>query len=463
MLQTVSSPQQTFIGARGPEGLERYFAIAKRRPFYFLIPFVICLALGSLLVAIQRPIYQAQGKILVETQDIPATLVQPTITDTANQRIQVIQQRITTRDNLLQIVQKYKLFSDQRQWMSASQLLDLMKARTELKLVDLTLPTQQNSLTIAFTLSFEYENPELAARVANEFLTLVLAEDVRNRTNRAAETTKFVEQEVKRQQELVNAIEAKITETMLKPQDPQDPQDSLEESDEQLKEQREELTKLKFALVQVSAVHSSAHPDVIALKKKIAALEKLTEQESGKPKQKSGKSKAVVQSDSGLDALKQRLRAADTNLEEANRKLTAARLGESLERNQQSERLQVLEQPVVPQSPIKPNRPKLLAIALAVSLMAGFGTVMAAESLDKSIHSRQELANVVDSRLIVTIPYIATTTERLRRRRQIALLIGVLALFALAAIVFTWYHGLSFDLSRWVQQSWIDQLTRLSK
>src|SRR6516164_7992686 len=155
MLQSISSPQQTFIGARGPEGLERYFAIAKRRPFYFLVPFVICLGLGSLLVAIQRPIYQAQGKILVETQDIPATLVQPTITDTANQRIQVIQQRITTRDNLLQIVQKYNLFSDQRRWMSGSQLLDLMKARTELKLVDLTLPTQQNNLTIAFTLSFE--------------------------------------------------------------------------------------------------------------------------------------------------------------------------------------------------------------------------------------------------------------------------------------------------------------------
>ena len=461
MLQSISSPQQTFIGARGPEGLERYFAIAQRRPFYFLIPFVICLALGSLLVAIQRPIYQAQGKILVETQDIPATLVQPTITDTANQRIQVIQQRITTRDNLLQIVQKYNLFSDQRQWMSGSQLLDLMKARTELKLVDLTLPTQQNNLTIAFTLSFEYENPELAARVANEFLTLVLAEDVRNRTNRAAETTKFVEQEVKRQQELVSSIEAKIAETMLKPRDPLDPL----EVPEQLKAQREQLAKLKFELVQVSAVHSSAHPEVIALKKKIAALEKITEQESGKPKavQESGKPQAVVQSDSGLEALKQRLTAAETNLEEVNRKLTAARLGESLERNQQSERLQVLEQPVVPQSPIKPNRPKLLAIALAVSLMAGLGTVMAAESLDKSIHSGQELANVVDSRLIVTVPYIATTTERLRRRRKIASLLGVLALFALAATAFSLYHGLSFDLSPWVPRSWIDQLTRLSK
>ena len=61
-----------------------------------------------------------------------------------------------------------------------------MKERTQLKLVDLTLPTQQSNLTIAFTLSFDYENPEIATRVANEFLTLILNEDARNHTNRAA-------------------------------------------------------------------------------------------------------------------------------------------------------------------------------------------------------------------------------------------------------------------------------------
>ena len=104
--------------------------------------------------------------------------------------------------------------------MSSSQLLDLMRERTKLKLVDLDLPTQQNNLTIAFTLSFDYENAEIAAQVANELLTLVLNEDARNRTNRAAETTKFLEQETKRLQGVVASIEAKITEVTLKALDP---------------------------------------------------------------------------------------------------------------------------------------------------------------------------------------------------------------------------------------------------
>ena len=60
----------------------------------------------------------------------------------------------------------------------------------------------------------------------------------------------------------------------------------------------------------------------------------------------------------------------DKNLEEANRKLMAARLGESLERDQQSERLQVIEQPPLPQKPIKPNRLKLFV--LAFFLATGF-------------------------------------------------------------------------------------------
>jgi phosphoglycerol transferase MdoB-like AlkP superfamily enzyme len=102
-------------------------------------------------------------------------------------------------------------------------------------------------------------------------------------------------------------------------------------------------------------------------------------------------------------------------------------------------------------------------MVFALSLMAGFGTVMAAESFDKSIHNSRELANVVDSRLIVAIPYIVTTKERLRRKYRLALLFGVFAVFVLAAILFALYHGLSFDLSRWVDRSWIEKLTHLSK
>ena len=53
----------------------------------------------------------------------------------------------------------------------------------------------------------------------------------------------------------------------------------------------------------------------------------------------------------------QKFAASGAALEDANRKLAAARLGENLERNQQSERLQVIEQRgFVPQRPIRTDR-----------------------------------------------------------------------------------------------------------
>lgn len=444
MLQYASpSPQQAFAEQPQHGGFEHYFAIAKRRLLYLFVPFVVILVLGSLVVAIQRPLYQAAGKVLVETQDIPADLVRPTITDSANQRIQVIQQRIMTRDNLLEIVKKFGLFPSQQRWMSSSQLLDLMRERTKLKLVDLDLPTQQSNLTIAFTLSFDYENAEIAAQVANELLTLVLNEDASNRTNRAAETTKFLEQETKRLQGVVASIEAKITEVTLNALDP----------DKDVSPRREELAKEKLELVRKSSLYSAGHPEVKALKKRIAALEAVISQEPEK-------SQASSQ---GLDALKLQLTSTEANLDEANRKLLAARLGEALERNQQSERLQVLEQPVAPQKPIKPNRPKLLALVFVLALFVGVGAVMTAESMDKSIHSTQELTGVIDSSLIVAIPYITTQAETLRRKGRVRLMLGGVILLALAAIAIALYLGLSIDLSSWVDPSWLDRLTRLSK
>ena len=448
MLQYASSsPQQAFAEQPQHGGFEHYFAIAKRRLLYLFVPFVVILVLGSLVVAIQRPLYQAAGKVLVETQDIPADLVRPTITDTANQRIQVIQQRIMTRDNLLELVKKFGLFPSQQRWMTSSQLLDLMRERTKLKLVDLELPTQQNNLTIAFILSFDYETAEIAAQVANELLTLVLSEDARNRTNRAAETTKFLEQETKRLQGVVASIEAKITEVTLKALDP----DS--DLSPQIKQRHEELAKERLELVRKSSLYSAGHPVVKALKKRIAALETDISQEPEKSQVSS----------QGLDELKLQLTSTEANLDEANRKLLVARLGEALERNQQSERLQVLEQPIVPQKPIKPNRPKLLALVFVLALFVSVGTVMTIESLDKSIHSTQELVGVIDSSLIVAIPYITTRAETLRRKGRVRLLLGGVILLALAAIAMALYLGLSIDLSSWVDRSWLDQLTRLSK
>src|SRR5476649_2161750 len=82
------------------------YGILKRRAFHFIIPFLFIAGIGSLLTAAWPARYLAQATILVSSQEIPSDLVRPTVAALANDRIQIIQQRILTRDNLLAIAKK---------------------------------------------------------------------------------------------------------------------------------------------------------------------------------------------------------------------------------------------------------------------------------------------------------------------------------------------------------------------
>ena len=145
----------------------------------------------------------SEGKILVQSQQIPTELVRPTVTSAAQEQIQVIQQRTMTRDNLIAIADKFQLFPDKRTLMSPTELVALMRKKTKIAPVDLQLDFKQRSRenpTIVFAVGFEYADAATATRVANELMTRILNEDLRDRTSRATDTTKFLSREVQRLQ-----------------------------------------------------------------------------------------------------------------------------------------------------------------------------------------------------------------------------------------------------------------------
>src|ERR1700751_2687509 len=91
-----------------------YFELARRRWLHFLIPFLLIAPAGLALAKLWPAVYVSEGRILVESQQIPADLVRPTVTTAAQERIQVIEQRTMTRDNLLAIADKFDLFPEKR-------------------------------------------------------------------------------------------------------------------------------------------------------------------------------------------------------------------------------------------------------------------------------------------------------------------------------------------------------------
>ena len=399
-----------------------YYGILKKRIFYILIPFVLVLAAGSAAAMLWPPTYLSEGKILVESQQIPTDLVRPTVTATAKERIQVIQQRVMTRDNLLAIMDKYQIFADRRDSWSRSELLDLMRENTRIEPLELDQARGPGNLTIAVTVGFTHQRADIATKVANDLITLFLNEDARNRTNRAMETTKFLAREAQRLESDLGSIDAKILE--LKRQ--QRASNAALQPDPAMPQ----LAMLKAELAQKSAVFSKGHPEVKRLNVQIQALEKMK-----LPAAPVTAAAREVQVDNDeLDALQAQRTSVQTNLENAAQKLAAARLGETLERDQFAERLQVLEQAIPPQKPIKPNRIKLIGFSFLAAVMAGIGSVIAVEKLDRTIRGSRDLERVADAHLIVAIPYISTKAELLRKKSRIALAVGISIVAMLAAL-----------------------------
>jgi uncharacterized protein involved in exopolysaccharide biosynthesis len=391
-----------------------YWELLKRRIYYFAIPFILVASAGIGAALIWPPTFLSEGKILVQSQQIPTELVRPTVTNAAQERIQVIEQRTMTRENLLAIIDKFQLFPGQRNLMSVTQLVDLMKKKASIAALPqpLSFSRRSENPTIVFTVGFEDSDPGVAARVANELVTRILDEDLRDRTSRATDTTKFLSREMQRLQAENAAIEAKIAEAkqaQLKP--------TTNNGSDQIAQMRAEY-------LQKSAVYSEKHPLMKALKRQLDALEK-----SSAPAASEGVS---------VDALQSQQEAIQKNLEAASAKFSAAQLGEALEKNQQSEKLEVIEQPTVPQEPIKPNRPKLIGLSLLFAIAAGGGLVFLLEMLDSTIRRSADIYSLIDSQLVVSIPYIITKGEQLKRKRQLRILlfVGAPAVIAFLALIY---------------------------
>jgi uncharacterized protein involved in exopolysaccharide biosynthesis len=405
-----------------------YFDIFKRRFFYFLFPFGLISILGLYLATTQKPSYLSEGKILIESQLIAPDFVNTTAT--ATERIQLIQQRILTRENLLLVANKFGLFPEQ------PRILDLMRMSTRIKSADVEGLGQPRpgTATTAFTVGFEYETPELAMRVANEFVTMIVNEDERSRTSRSTEAVKILAGEAKEIEDKLESTQMQISEISRRPQD------SVPEIPEQQRSQVAAFTALKAELIQKSSIYSEAHPAVIALRKRVAAMEKSLTQPTTKA--------PSTQADE-VDTLKRQREALEKRLADANGRLATARLNEKIDRDQQFGRVQILESPALPQRPEKSSRLKLVGAAFAAAAILGIGAAMAAELHDGSIRGRHQLLGVVPTPLIVSIPYIQARADVIRARWRfifgaVSLVVLLTVLCGLAAAIVL---GLPVDLS----------------
>lgn len=507
--------------------LKDYLAILKRRYLYLIIPFGIIFLSSIIISIIMPPVYRSTGIIMVEAQQIPDNLVQSTITSYADERIEVITQRVMTRVNLLRIIDKFGLYGEERNKVPISTLVKQMHDLVSVDIISANLQgkRKRGKTTIAFKVSFEHEKPDLAYRVANEFVTLFLDENARNRVARASETTDFLARETQKLKSMLEVIEDQVAaykqenrgalpehltlhlnqlERIIRQQSNIEAEISAREEEKRfldidlitvlsglgasrdniLQNPVQELARLETEFLEKSAIYGPSHPDITSLKRRIAVLKKKTGIGDGtatgdeildpvlaKIKTKidvietriellkrqtntvkkniealEGKIIQTPQVERGLKALNRGYDNALLKYQEIKSKLMTAQLSESLEQEKKAERFTLLEPPVLPQTPIKPNREKMVVLGFFLALAAGGGCIFLVEMVNGSVYGIGRLTEAIKRQPLVIIPYIETIEEKQIFKRRVKMVVGIFGAGVITILVLIHFLYMPLDI-----------------
>lgn len=185
------------------------------------LPLGLIIGVGSLVltvvVALGLPaVYKSRGVILIEQQEIPQDLVRSLVTSFADQRIQVISQRVLTNGNLANIIDKYELYSEERKSQPMERVVAAMREDITVAPISADVVDQKSGkamkATIAFELAFDSHTPTLAQRVANDLVSLFLNENLKQRTEATQETLNFLTAESEKLRSTVAELETKLAE-----------------------------------------------------------------------------------------------------------------------------------------------------------------------------------------------------------------------------------------------------------
>lgn len=197
-----------------PKDFRDYMEFLKRRKKHLTIPFLCIFVIGAAVAVLLPSVYKSATTILIEGQQIPTDFVRTTVTSFVEERIQILTQRIMSRSRLLEIVNRFDLYSELREKRTTEEIMGIMRDEIQLETISADVidtrtgrPTQA---TIAFTLSYQGKDPAVVQRITNVLASFYLEENLKIRERQARDTSSFLEDELNSLKVHLNDLERKI-------------------------------------------------------------------------------------------------------------------------------------------------------------------------------------------------------------------------------------------------------------
>jgi len=182
-----------------------YWALARRRYWYFLVPFFLGWAVVFAGSWFLKPLYRSGTLILVQKPSVPQQIVPTNISTNLQDQLNNMTQQILSRTRLLQIIEKLNLYPRERARRSPDAVVEHMRQDISIELVRST-----DLQVTAFNVYYLSENPWLAQQVTKELTDLFISENLEARRQQSENTTRFIESQLDEARKNLAAQEARL-------------------------------------------------------------------------------------------------------------------------------------------------------------------------------------------------------------------------------------------------------------
>jgi len=443
-----------------PEFLLDPWGVVRRRWPWLVFVLVAGLAATGVAVKLMPVTYIAEATILITRQQIPEEFVRSTVQDDSISNISAMVGEALSREKIAKLIRDQGLAPGVPDDALGALVADL---RSRIDVAPRETVSRGRESSIIYGVDFRSEDPIEAAAVANALAGLFQEASIERRSGQARRTTAFLKRQLEKDEAELREQSALASEfrRMHRGELPSELQTNMRRL-ELLSERRQSLVtqiaakenhivtleaiptptnksesmllleSLRAQLATESAVNTDEHPNVVALRDRIARLDEIVTQERTQ-----GRAPHIIQaarrevhlletqlveSDDAIRDLNERIDRIPAIAEElaaieqkegvlrerylaSLRKVEDSQLAESLEMAQQGAQVSILERAGVPTVPERPSW--LVALfGLAASVGLALALVVLLELVDPVVVTIPQLERIAEGPCLGSLPHV---------------------------------------------------------
>jgi protein tyrosine kinase modulator len=512
---------------------------AWRRRWFIVLPLVVVSALTIAIAHSLPDRYRSEAVLQIVPQRVPENFVRPTVTTRLDERLTAISQQLLSRTQLERIIEKFDLYPEERKKQPMEDVVERMRRDD----FHITVAGTSNGDGGSFTVSYESNNPRTAMLVTEELAGLFITANMQDRAQFAEQTDQFLHGQLDDARRALMEHEKKLeafrransgrlpSESESNQQAMLNTQMQLQALQESINRDRDRQTFLNRMIADLAAQANAAptstdpstpmtatqqlqvartnlrnmearlkptHPDIKAMKRSIADLEKKAAAEAAEQPMSASGTPTVNPADTArasrmseyqaevatidrrlaskqaeekqlmtaMASYRSRLEAApglESQLTELMRDYTTmqanyqnlltksqeAKIASNLEQQQIGEQFRIIDSARLPRRPTSPDRLRINLVGTFAGLAIGLGLAALLEYRDRSLRTEDDVVAALSLPVVALVPTMTTASERKRKRRQRLIMAssGAITLVLCLALV-TWKLNL---IGEWIR------------